>query len=417
MIEEVMIDDIGANGDGVAKTSQGSVYVPFTLPGEVVNIATKNDRGTIIALRKPSAERVDAVCRHYEDCGGCALQHWKDEPYQAWKKSLVINALIGRQCPAEVAALIPCEKKTRRRMVLSARVTPKGQVVGFNRFRSHDVIAIEECPVLKPELVNSLYSIRAVCAHLANYAKDLRVIVTLAENGLDVALDGCKINDEKLRQRLVEETLKQSFIRLTVEGEIIVEKERPRLHFGATSVEFAAGGFLQATKEAENSMADLVMEGLKKTKYAADLFSGAGTFTFRMAEKMQVHAVEHDGEALKSLDRAYRQSNGLKTVSYEKRDLFRRPLLPRELAAFDGLVFDPPRSGAEEQVREIAKTNIPRIVAVSCNPVTLARDLSILVEGGYKIEKVVPIDQFLWSPHVESIAILSKRKPKPGWHL
>ena len=417
MIEEVVIDHIGANGDGVAKTSRGAVYVPFTLPGEVANIAIKDNRGTVIALKKRSRERVAAVCRHYEDCGGCALQQWDDQPYQAWKKSLVESALAGREFQAKISSLIPCEKMSRRRMVLSARVTQKGQVVGFNRYQSHDVVAIEECPVSKPELVNSLGSIRAICAHLANYAKDMRVTVTLAENGLDVALEGCKINDEKLRQRLVGEALKQALIRLTVEGEIIIEKERPKLHFGSTSVELAAGGFLQATREAENYMADLVMEGLKKAKYAADLFSGAGTFTFRMAEKMKVHAVENDADALRSLERAYRQSNGLKTVSYEKRDLFRRPLLARELAAFDGLVFDPPRAGAEEQVREIAKTNIPRIVAVSCNPVTLARDLSILVDGGYHIEKVVPIDQFLWSPHVESVALLNKRKPKPGWHL
>lgn len=417
MIEEVVIDHIGSGGDGVAKTSHGAIYVPFTLPGEVANIAVENNRGTVIALKRRSPERVKPSCRHFEDCGGCALQHWEDAPYRAWKRSLVVDALVGRQIETKVAPLIACEKHTRRRIVLTARVTPKGQIVGFNRYLSHDVVEIEECPVSRPELVQSLPLIRVICALLANYAKEIRVTVTLAENGLDVALEGIKITDEKLRQRLVEEALKLSLIRLTVEGEIIVEKERPSLHFGSTSMELAPGGFLQATREAENTMANLVMEGLKKTKNAVDLFSGAGTFTFRIAEKMKVHAVENDDNALKSLDRAYRQSTGLKTVSFEKRDLFRRPLLPRELEGFDGLVFDPPRAGAEEQVREIAKTDIPRIVAVSCNPVTLARDLSILVDGGYKIEKIIPIDQFLWSPHVESVAILNKRKPRPGWRL
>lgn len=417
MIEEVVIDHIGSGGDGVANTSHGAVYVPFTLPGEVANIALENNRGTVIALKQRSAERVAPSCRHFEECGGCSLQHWADEPYQSWKRLLVVDALEGRGIETNVDPLVPCEKHTRRRIMLTARVTPKGQIVGFNRYLSHDVVEILECPVSRPELVHSLSSIRTICALLANYAKDIKVMATLAENGLDVALADVKINDDKLRQRLVEEALRQSFIRLTVEGEIIVEKERPHLHFGSTSVELAAGGFLQATREAEDFMANLVMEGLKKTKCAADLFSGAGTFTFRMAEKMKVHAVENDDDALKSLDRAYRQSTGLKTVSFEKRDLFRRPLLPRELENFDGLVFDPPRAGAEEQAREIAKTDIPRIIAISCNPVTLARDLAILVEGGYKIEKIVPIDQFLWSPHVESVAILHKRKPKPGWRL
>ena len=417
MIEEVVIDHVGVAGDGVAKTKHGAVYVPFALPHEVANIAVENGHGTIIALKKSSPERVEAKCRHFEACGGCALQHWADDPYQMWKRSLVVEALEGRKITTDVEPIIPCEPHTRRRMILTARVTPKGQIVGFNRYQSHDVIAIEECPVSRPELVDELAAIRSLAALLANYAKEIRINVTLAENGIDVALEGCKINDERLRQRLVEEGLKQSFIRLTADGEIIIEKERPELHFGSATVELAAGGFLQATKEAEEFMASLVMQGLKKAKNAADLFSGAGTFTFRMAEKMKVHAVENDDSALKSLDRAYRQSVGLKTVTYEKRDLFRRPLLPRELEAFDGLVFDPPRAGAEEQAREIAKTNIPHVVAVSCNPVTMARDLSILVEGGYTIEKLVPIDQFLWSPHVEAVALLKKRKPKPGWHL
>lgn len=417
MIEEVVIDHVGVAGDGVAKTKHGAVYVPFALPQEVANIAAENGHGTIIALKKRSPERVEAKCRHFEACGGCALQHWADQPYQMWKRSLVVEALEGRKITTDVDPVIPCEPHTRRRMILTARVTPKGQIVGFNRYQSHEVVAIEECPVSRPELVDALGAIRSVAALLANYAKEIRINVTLAENGIDVALEGCKINDEKLRQRLVEEGLKQSFIRLTADGEIIIEKERPELHFGSAAVELAPGGFLQATKEAEEFMSKLVMQGLKKTKNAADLFSGAGTFTFRMAEKMKVHAVENDDDALKSLDRAYRQSVGLKTVTYEKRDLFRRPLLPRELEAFDGLVFDPPRAGAEEQVREIAKTNIPHVVAVSCNPVTMARDLSILIEGGYTIEKLVPIDQFLWSPHVEAVALLKKRKPKPGWRL
>ncbi|AQT46840.1 class I SAM-dependent RNA methyltransferase [Bartonella choladocola] len=417
MIEEVVIDHVGVAGDGVAKTKHGAVYVPFALPHEVANIAVENGHGTIIALKKSSPERVEAKCRHFEACGGCALQHWADDPYQMWKRSLVVEALEGRKITTDVEPVIPCEPHTRRRMILTARVTPKGQIVGFNRYQSHDVIAIEECPVSRPELVDELAAIRSLAALLANYAKEIRINVTLAENGIDVALEGCKINDEKLRQRLVEEGLKQSFIRLTADGEIIIEKERPELHFGSATVELAAGGFLQATKEAEEFMASLVMQGLKKAKNAADLFSGAGTFTFRMAEKMKVHAVENDDSALKSLDRAYRQSVGLKTVTYEKRDLFRRPLLPRELEAFDGLVFDPPRAGAEEQAREIAKMNIPHVVAVSCNPVTMSRDLSILVEGGYTIEKLVPIDQFLWSPHVEAVALLKKRKPKPGWRL
>lgn len=417
MIEEVGIDHIGAGGDGVAKTPHGAIYVPFTLPTEIANIVRHDNRGTLIALKSRSSERVSASCKHFENCGGCVLQHWQDTPYQSWKRKLVVDSLKGRGIDLKPETIVPCKKHTRRRMTLTARVTPKGQIVGFNRYGSHEIIAIEECPVSKPELVENLTIIRSLCALLANFAKELHITVTLAENGLDVAIDGYHVSDEQLRQRLVNECLKQPIARLSVESEIIVEKERPQIHFGSVAVELAAGGFLQATKEAEATMANLVMDGLKKTKKAVDLFSGSGTFTFHMAEKMKVHAVEHDDKALNSLDRAIRSAIGLKTVSYEKRDLFRRPLTAKELEGFDGIVFDPPRAGAEEQAREIAKTSVPRVVAVSCNPVTFARDLAILVDGGYQIEKITPIDQFLWSPHVEIVAGLSKRKPKPGWRL
>jgi len=203
MIEEVVIDHVGVAGDGVAKTKHGAVYVPFALPQEVVNIAAENSHGTIIALKKRSPERVEAKCRHFEACGGCALQHWADQPYQMWKRSLVMEALEGRNITTDVDPVIPCRPHTRRRMILTARVTPKGQIVGFNRYQSHEVVAIEECPVSRPELVDALGAIRSVAALLANYAKEIRINVTLAENGIDVALEGCKINDEKLRQRLV----------------------------------------------------------------------------------------------------------------------------------------------------------------------------------------------------------------------
>ncbi|MHC5306640.1 class I SAM-dependent RNA methyltransferase [Bartonella sp. LJL80] len=417
MNEEVVIDHIGAAGDGVAKTAHGAVYVPFTLPGEVANIALQENRGMVMALKSRSPQRVDPACRHFEDCGGCVLQHWQDESYQHWKRSLVVSALSGRGLECETDALVPCDRQTRRRMTLTARVTSKGQIVGFNRYSSHDIVAINECPVSRPELVDKLPDMRSLCAIMANHAKEMHITVTVAENGFDVALNGCLVPDDAVRQRLVTEGLRQKLTRLSVEGEIIVEREKPRIHFGSVAVELAAGGFLQATAQAEALMADTIMAGLKKTKNAADLFSGAGSFTFRMAEKMNVHAVESDGDALASLDRAMRRATGLKTITHEKRDLFRRPLTAKELEQFDGVVFDPPRAGAEEQARELAKTTVARVVAVSCNPVTLARDLSILVDGGYKIEKTVPIDQFLWSPHVETVVILTKRKPKPGWRL
>lgn len=417
MNEEVVIDHIGASGDGVAKTNHGAVYVPFTLPSEVANIAVIDNRGTVMALKKTSSERIDPACHHFEDCGGCSLQHWQDDAYQAWKRALVVDTLKGRGIETNVAPLVPCLPQTRRRITLTARVTTKGQIIGFNRFQSHDIVAIEECPVACSEIVEKFADIRAICAVLANHAKLFHITVTSVENGFDVAITGCTMPEDKLRQKLVLEALKRSITRLSIEGEIVVEQAKPLIHFGRIEVQLTAGGFLQATREAENCMSEIVLKGLKKVKNACDLFSGSGSFTFRMAEKMNVHVVESDGDALASLDRAMREATGLKTITHEKRDLFRRPLTVKELEQFDGLVFDPPRAGAEGQVREIAKSTLSRIVAVSCNPVTLARDLSILIDGGYHLESVTPIDQFLWSSHVETVAVLTKRKPKPGWRL
>lgn len=417
MSEEVVIDHIGASGDGVAKSLTGSVYVAFTLPGEVVNIAHIDNRGTVMAIKKPSDQRVEPMCHHFEDCGGCSLQHWQDDAYQAWKRSLVVDALKGRGINIEVAPLIPCAPHTRRRVTLTARVTQRGQIVGFNRYQSHDLIAIDECPVARPEIVAKFADIRAICAILANHAKLFHITITSVENGFDVAVQGTGLPDDRLRQKLVTEALARSITRLSIDGEIIVEQAKPMIHFGSVAVQLAAGGFLQATSEAEVIMSNLVMQGLKKVKNACDLFSGAGSFSFRMAEKMNVFAVESDEAAISSLDRALREAKGLKTLTHETRDLFRRPLLAKELEKFDGLVFDPPRAGAEEQVKEIAKSTVSKVVAVSCNPVTLSRDLAILIEGGYRLESVTPIDQFLWSSHVETVAILTKRKAKPGWRL
>jgi len=417
MSGQVTISYVGAAGDGVAETETGVVYVPFTLPGEVVNIARKGMRGTLIALKQPSPQRIEPVCRHFEDCGGCVLQHWESRYYQAWKRELVVSALAAHGLDVPVDALVPARPQTRRRVTLTARAGLSGQVVGFNRYQSHDVVEITQCPVTVPEIVARFDDIRHLSAFLAGRNKTFHITVTLAKNGLDIAINEAKPVNDKERQNLVRFAVDKGIARIAVNGEIIIEQEKPLLDFGHVAVEIPPGGFLQATADAEDRLGRLVLEGLGRTKRAVDLFSGAGTFTFRMAEKMNVHAVEQDHAALHALDRAARQATGLKKVSHEERDLFRRPMTFKELAGFDGFVFDPPRAGAQEQAKEIAKAVIPHGVAVSCNPVTLARDLAILVEGGYELKRVVPVDQFLWTSHVEVVAFLTKRRPKPGWAL
>ncbi|YBV98219.1 class I SAM-dependent RNA methyltransferase [Phyllobacteriaceae bacterium JZ32] len=410
MTVRVTIAAMGAGGDGVANLPDGQVFVPFTLPGEVANIAREKNRGTLMALLEASPERIAPACAHFEACGGCALQHWQAEPYQAWKRGLVSDALTGRKLTFELDPLVPCAPQTRRRAVFAARRTDGGMLLGFNRHQSHEIINIHECPVTVPAITDRLADLRELASLVAPDSKPFRLTVTATASGLDIAATGSKVPDAERRKALTPFMLAKGFARLTCEGEIILEPKKPLIHFGKVAVEVPPGGFLQATAEAEDTMSALVMDHLAKVKRAADLFCGSGTFTFRMAEKMAVHAVESDAAALAALDRAARNTQGLKPVTMERRDLFRRPLMAKELNRFDGLVFDPPRAGAEAQAKEIAKSNIAKVVAISCNPVTLARDLAILTQGGYRIDRVVSIDQFLWSSHVETVTLLTKRR-------
>ncbi|MFK0682819.1 class I SAM-dependent RNA methyltransferase [Ochrobactrum sp. BD67] len=409
MTTQITIRSIGAGGDGVANLPDGQIYVPFTLPGEVANVVRDKNRATVMALLETSPERQAPACQHFEDCGGCALQHWQDEPYRLWKRELVVSALKGRGIDAEVAPLVACQPRTRRRAVFAARKTEKGVLLGFNRHLSHEIIDIVECAVTVPEIIARLDDLREVGALIAPGSKPFKLAVTLTASGLDLAASGCgKLSDDQ-RRALTALVMKKGFARLSHEGEIIVEPKKPLIHFGKVPVPVPPGCFLQATTDAEEAMVQLVLDHVGKAKRVADLFCGVGTFALRIAEKSAVHAVENDALALAALDRGVRHVQGLKPVSVERRDLFRRPLMPKELLTYNAVVFDPPRAGAEEQALELAKSKVEKVVAVSCNPVTLARDLAILTKGGYCVTRVTPIDQFLWSPHVEAVATLVKK--------
>lgn len=406
---QITIRSIGAGGDGVANLPDGQIFVPFTLPGEVANVARDKNRATVIALLEASGERQDPVCQHFEDCGGCALQHWQDEPYRLWKRELVVSALKGRGLDVEVDPLVACEPRSRRRATFAARKTEKGLLLGFNRHQSHEIIDIVECAVTVPEIISRLDDLREVGALIAPGSKPFKLAATVTESGLDLAASGCgKLSDEQ-RRALTALMMKKDFARLSHEGEIIVEPKKPVIHFGKVPVPVPPGCFLQATLAAEETMVSLVQAHLGKAKRVADLFCGVGTFALRIAEKSAVHAIENDASALAALDRGVRHVQGLKPVSVERRDLFRRPLMPKELLPYNAVVFDPPRAGAEEQAQELAKSKVEKVVAISCNPVTLARDLAILVNGGYRITRVTPIDQFLWSSHVEAVVTLVKK--------
>ena len=410
MSTQFRIERLGGQGDGIAVTEAGPVYIRYALPGETVTAARQKDRAELMAVLDASPQRVEAPCRHFGVCGGCAIQHLEAGAYNAWKRDKVADALAGRGIDTPVSDIVQCAPHTRRRVVMAARRTEAGMLLGYYEAMSHRIAAIEECPISRPEIVARLDDLRALAALVTSSSEPFRMTVTSTASGLDVSVeDSGRLSDEA-RLKAADFTGRAGLARLSIGGEVIVEPKRPVVMFGTVAVESPPGAFLQATAEAEAAMAGLVTEHLGGSKRVVDLFAGSGTFALRLAAGAEVHAVESDAASLAALDRAGRFASGLRRVTTEKRDLFRRPLTVKELDRFDGLVFDPPRAGAEDQAKQIARSAIPRVAAVSCNPVTLARDLAILVAGGYRVTGVTPIDQFLWSPHVEAVALLEKPK-------
>ncbi|MER9961025.1 class I SAM-dependent RNA methyltransferase [Mesorhizobium sp. M0045] len=401
---------LGSQGDGIAETETGEVFIPFALPGEVVTAAREKDRATLMSVLEASPLRVDPPCRHFGACGGCAVQHLETEAYHRWKREKVVYALKSKGIACDVGALVPCAPHTRRRVVFTARRSEAGIQFGFVRALSSEIISIEECPISLPQIVAALDRLRMLAGLICTTTKSFHMAVTVTGSGLDVAVHDSGKLGENQRRVASNFVIAEGLARLSVDGEIIIEPKKPVVLFDGVTVALPPGAFLQATEAAERAMANIVGQHFARAKKVADLFAGCGSFALRLAARSEVHAVEGDAAALAALDRAFRFASGLKRVTGERRDLFRRPLTFKELNAFDGVVFDPPRAGAEDQSKQIARSDVPLVAAVSCNPATLARDLRILLDGGYALKSVTPIDQFLWSPHVEAVALLEKPK-------
>ncbi|WP_137132339.1 class I SAM-dependent RNA methyltransferase [Rhizobium sp. FY34] len=411
--QTVTITRLGAQGHGIAHGADGPIFVPFALPGETVAIARVGNQGTVMSTSVTAPERIAPLCRHFgpegDACGGCSLQHLADAPYHAFKRQLVVDALKSKGLEPPVGELVTAAPRQRRRVVFSVRKTEKELLLGFNRGESHTIVSIVECPISSDGIIGRLNLIRTAAAALAQGSETFRLTVTETQSGLDLAAEGFKKIEDSQRRAVVETVLTlKGVARVSVNGETLVEPQKPQLDFGGVLVSPPPGGFTQATREAEEAMSALLAGHFAKSKRIIDLFAGSGTFALRLARHAKVHAVEGDEKAVATLDQAARRAQGLKPVTVERRDLFRRPMMPQELKIYDGIVFDPPRAGAEVQVKEMIRSGVKKIAAVSCNPLTLARDLAILVEAGYRITSVTPIDQFLWSSHVEAVALLEK---------
>jgi 23S rRNA (uracil1939-C5)-methyltransferase len=403
---------LGAQADGVAEAERGPVFIPFTLPGETVTAAREKDRATLMAVLEPSPLRVEPPCRHFGACGGCAIQHLEQSAYREWKRDKLVQALRSRGIEALIGELVTCAPESRRRVTMTARRTEAGMMLGYLKALSHHIVEVEECPIARPEIVAALPVLKALGELICNTAKPFRMLVTVTASGLEVAANNSGKLPGEARAAVSDFVTRAGLARLSIDGEVIVEPKKPVVMFGAVAVSPPPNGFLQAVESVEETMAALVQGHLKKPKRVVDLFSGSGAFALRLAAGAEVHAVEADAAALGALHDGFRFASGLKRVTVERRDLLRRPLTFKELNAFNGLVFDPPRIGAQDQAKQIARSDVAVVAAVSCNPATLARDLRVLVDGGYSLKSVTPLDQFLWSPHVEAVALLEKPRKR-----
>lgn len=416
MTEIVRIARLGSRGEGVAATARGPAYVAGALPGESVEIEGTGERAALLRVVAPSPERIDAICPLFGSCGGCAVQTLAGAPYAAWKRGLVVTALAQAGfADAEqlVGALVEAHGAGRRRVTLHVRAHGHGEglrvIAGFARARSHEIIDIAACPVLAPTLSGAFDIARRIGRVLAALGKPLDVQATATDSGLDVDIRGAGAIDETTKQALVTLAQAEDLARLSLHGVTLSERRPPRLAIGRALVVPPPGGFLQATAAGEEALATRVVAALAGARRIADLFCGCGPFALRLAGQAEVTAIDADEAAIAALDRAAR-GLGSGRIAAQRRDLFRRPLTAAELAGFDGVVFDPPRAGAQEQARMLAASEVERVVAVSCAPGTFARDARLLAEGGYMLESVTPVDQFRFSAHVELVALF--RKPK-----
>lgn len=414
MAETLRIKALGAQGDGLADHRGDTIYVPGALPCEKVRAVIEGTRAYDVEIVTPSSERVTPPCSNFGDCGGCSVQHWANAPYRAWKRQLVVDALARQGIEADVADLVAGMPQTRRRATFSVLRRPDGVRLGFQRAGSHAIVETAECRVVDPVLVKARGALKAlakaVLPVMKASAKPASITVTVTRTGLDVAIAGDFALTEPARQAAIGIALKANLARLAVRDEVLAETRKPTVSFDGIAVALPPGGFIQATPEAESAMRDLVAGHMKDTKSVVDLFAGCGTFALPLARFARIHAVEGDRASLAALDAGWRTATGerLRRVTIERRDLFMRPVTAKDLEGYDGLVFDPPRAGAEAQAHQIALSCVGKVAAVSCNPVTLARDLAVLTGGGYRIVSVTPIDQFLWSPHVEVVALLAR---------
>lgn len=404
------IDALAAGGDGVALVDGGRVYVPLTAPGDLAEIDARGESGTLVRLLEKGPGRVEPPCRHYGACGGCSLQHLDAALYRDLKLRRIAAAIRQEGlADIDIGAMIETPAASRRRATFAVKKTRGGVRLGFNARRSSMIEEISDCVILDPHLVRRLPALRALAAKIETTEFDLAV--TLCDNGLDLAVVGAA--NEPRGPALVEVlSLMRAAgaLRLSIAGEIVAAIAPPIVTFDGVAVTQPPGAFLQASREGEAALTGLVKNAARGARKIADLFSGCGTFALPLARQASVFAADSDRAAIEALARgaAAAQADGLNPVATEARNLWERPLTVAELNGFDAVVFDPPRAGGAAQAETIAASKVPLAIGVSCNPATFARDAASLLRGGYTLTSVIPVDQFVYSTHVELVGVFRK---------
>lgn len=405
---ELTVAEIGARGDAASPGPDGPIYLPFALPGEVVRARVAGDRGEVLEILQASPERTAPSCRHFGRCGGCQLQHWQEAPYLAFKHEQVVKALARRGIGGPVEDVVVAWGTGRRRATLHAA---RGDRFGFIARGGAHIVAVQECPVMVPALVAALPALKRLGAIFAPSRGELNLQVLASDTGVDVNIKGAgKLSTFSAAQytQAAEIAEAADFARLTFDGETVVTRRAPTLTMGAAVIAPPPGAFTQPTLTGEEALAKLTLEALSGAQRVADLFSGMGTFALRLAQHCETQAVEGDENMLAALKRAADYATGLKPVTVLRRDLLRTPLSALELKRFDAIVFDPPRSGARLQAEQIAKSKARKVAAVSCDPASFARDARALLDGGFDLVRVTPVDQFRYSPHVEIVGAFER---------
>lgn len=416
---DLTIETLGAQGDGVARYEGAQVFVAYALPGERVRVslAQKGSNAFTGDLREvvtPAPNRVVAPCPVFTQCGGCSMQHLALSDYTQWKRAQVATTLATRGIALpETTRHITTEPGGRRRAVFAATKDHDLVTLGFHAAMSSEIVVLDDCLLLTPLLRASLPHLKAlVAAALHNkQAADIQVTETLT--GLDVLVSSDIALPETRRQPLIAVARQADFARVAWahgkrQPEPIVMERVPQIRFGDHLVDVPIGAFLQPSLAGEAALTEAVVAGIGKAKRVADLFAGCGTFSIPLGAKARVLAVDSAKPAIAALTAAVNRAQLAGRIETLARDLDQSPLPPIDLKPFDAVVFDPPRAGAEMQSKMLVKSIVKRVVAVSCNPASFARDARLLIDGGFQLQQLTIVDQFLWSHHVELVAVFQR---------